>query len=116
MNDSFTTALNTQRATNQWINVLADNMTNVYTPGFKENKINFQTFLGGAIIDNPLKSFGQGKSTPGTSNENLFFEGSGFFIVRNADGRLLTLATESLSLTQRVFIELRMVMQSKAIS
>ena len=88
MNDSFTTALNTQRATNQWINVLADNMTNIYTPGFKENKINFQTFLGGAIIDNPLRNFGQGKSTPGTSNENLFFEGSGFFIVRNAEGKV----------------------------
>ncbi len=88
MNDSFTTALNTQRATNQWINVLADNMTNIYTPGFKENKVNFQTFLGGAIIDHPLKNQGQGKSTPGTSNENLFFEGSGYFIVRNAEGKV----------------------------
>ncbi len=88
MNDSFTTALNTQRATNQWINVLADNMTNIYTPGFQESKVNFKTFLGGAIVDNPVRNLGQGKSTPGTSNENLFFEGSGYFIVRNAEGKV----------------------------
>ena len=32
MNDSFITALNTQKATNNWMDVIADNMTNVYTP------------------------------------------------------------------------------------
>ena len=115
MNDSFTTALNTQRATNQWINVLADNMTNIYTPGFQESKVNFKTFLGGAIVDNPVRNLGQGKSTPGTSNENLFFEGSGYFIVRNAEGKLLIHVTVSLHLTLKVFIELQMVILFKAI-
>lgn len=88
MNDLYTTALNTQKATLQWMDVLADNMTNVYTPGFRENKVNFQTFLGGAILDNNVKNQGQGKSTPGTSNENLFFEGKGFFVLRNAEGQV----------------------------
>lgn len=87
MNDAFTTALNTQKATINWMDVLADNMANIYTPGFKENKINFQTFLGGAIIDNPIKNLGQGKSTPGTSNSNLFLEGKGYFVVKNSDGK-----------------------------
>ena len=33
MNDLYTTAINTQKATVQWMDVLADNLTNVYTPG-----------------------------------------------------------------------------------
>ena len=87
MNDSFVTALNTQRATINWMDVLAENMGNVYTPGFKENKVNFQTFLGGTILDNPNKNLGQGKSTPGTSNSNLFMEGKGYFLLKTADGK-----------------------------
>ena len=86
MNDIYTTAINTQKATIQWMDVLADNLTNVYSPGFKENSVNFKTFLGGAVLDQHVKDFGQGKSTPGTSNENLFFEGKGFFVLRNPEG------------------------------
>lgn len=87
MYDSFTTAINTQRATTHWMETLTDNMMNQYTPGFRESKVSFKTFLGGAVNDNPLKNHGQGKSTPGTSNENVFFEGSGFFITRNSEGK-----------------------------
>lgn len=87
MNDSFITALNTQKATTNWMDVLAENMTNIYTPGFKENQVNFSTFLGGAVLDNPSKNFGQGKSTPGTSNANLFLEGKGYFLTRTAEGK-----------------------------
>ena len=87
MYDSFTTAINTQRATTHWMETLTDNMMNQYTPGFRESKVTFQTFLGGAMVDNPLKNQGQGKSTPGTSNENVFFEGSGFFVTRNGEGK-----------------------------
>ena len=87
MNDSYITALNTQFATVNWINVLTDNMTNVYTPGFREKQVTFKTFLGGAISDDYDKNLGQGKSTPGTSNENLFLEGKGFFLVKNSNGK-----------------------------
>lgn len=86
MNDIYTTAINTQRATVQWMDILADNLTNVYSPGYREHKVNFKTFLGGAVLDDTVKNFGQGKSTPGTSNENVFLEGKGFFILRNPDG------------------------------
>ena len=88
MNDLYTTAINTQKATNQWMDVLAENMTNVYTPGYRENKITFKTFLGGAVIDNNVKNQDQGKSIPGTSAENLFFEGKGFFMLRSPDGNV----------------------------
>lgn len=87
MNDSFITALNTQKATVNWMDVIAENLGNVYTPGFRENQVNFQTFLGGAIMDNPNKKLVQGKSTPGTSNSNLFLEGKGYFVVKNNDGK-----------------------------
>ena len=29
----------------------------------------------------------QGKSTPGTSNDNVFLEGKGFFLTKTAEGR-----------------------------
>ena len=88
MNDMYTNAINTQKATTEWMNVISENMTNVYTPGYRENKITFKTFLGGAVIDNNVKNQGQGKSMPGTSNENLFFEGKGFFMVRTPEGNV----------------------------
>lgn len=87
MNDAFITAINTQYATINWMDVIADNMTNVYTPGFKEKQVNFKTFLGGAINDDYDKKMSQGKSTPGTSNDNVFLEGKGFFLTKTAEGK-----------------------------
>ena len=87
MNDAFITAINTQYATVNWMDVIADNMTNVYTPGFKEKQLNFKTFLGGAINDDYDKKMSQGKSTPGTSNDNVFLEGKGFFLTKTPEGK-----------------------------
>lgn len=87
MNDSFTTALNTQKATTNWMDVIAHNMTNIYTPGFKEQQVNFKTFLGGAVADDYDKKMSQGKSTPGTSKDNVFLEGKGFFLTKTKEGK-----------------------------
>jgi len=87
MNDSFITALNTQKATVTWMDVLSENMSNIYTPGFRENVVNFNTFMGASEMDNPTKKLFQGKSTPGTSVSNLFLEGAGYFIVKNPEGK-----------------------------
>ncbi len=89
MNDAFVTALNTQKTTTEWMSALTTNMTNMYTPGFKENKFNFKTFLNGAVMDTCDKNFGQGKSTPGTANANLFLEGEGFFVTRTQEGKIV---------------------------
>ena len=51
MNDGFITALNTQRATANWIDALAQNMANIYTPGYRENQFRFHTFLNGGYVD-----------------------------------------------------------------
>ena len=87
MNDAFVTAMNTQKSTVNWMDVIAHNMTNIYTPGFREQQVNFKTFLGGAIADDYDKKIDQGKSTPGTAKEHLFLEGKGFFLVKNAEGQ-----------------------------
>ncbi len=87
MNDSYVTALNTQKSTQNWMDVIAHNMTNIYTPGFREQQVNFKTFLGGAIADDYDKKTGQGKSTPGTSQDNLFLEGKGFFLTKTPEGK-----------------------------
>lgn len=87
MNDAFITAINTQYATVNWMDVISDNMTNVYTPGFKEKQVSFKTFINGAVTDDYDKNMGQGKSMPGTSKDNLFLEGKGFFLTKTSEGK-----------------------------
>ncbi len=87
MNDSFITALNTQVATVNWMDAIAHNMTNIYTPGFREEQVNFKTFLGGSVADGYDNKTAQGKSTPGLDPANLFLEGKGFFLTKNAEGK-----------------------------
>lgn len=87
MNDSFINAVNCQKSTRDWMNAIAENMINAYTPGFRENKVTFKTFLNSAIIDTIDKKNGQGKSLPGTSNENVYLEGQGYFLLRRDDGK-----------------------------
>lgn len=88
MNDSYVNALNTQKATKEWMDAVAENMVNIYTPGYRENKITFKTFLDSTYSDCYMKNTRQGKATPGTSDENVFLEGSGYFVVRNDEGKL----------------------------
>lgn len=89
MNDSFVNALNTQKSTADWIDAVSENLMNIYTPGYRETQATFQTFLNSSIIDGFNKKTGQGKSIPGTSNENVFLEGEGFFTLRRDDGKLV---------------------------
>lgn len=88
MNDAYVNGLNTQKATKQWMDAVAENMVNMYTPGYRESKITFKTFLDSTYSDCYMKKTLQGKSTPGTSDENVFLEGQGYFVTRNEDGRL----------------------------
>ena len=89
MNDSFINAINTQKATVGWMDAVTENMINIYTPGYRENQTTFKTFLDSTIVDGHAKKLSQGKSTPGTSAENVFLEGEGFFTLRREDGRLM---------------------------
>jgi flagellar hook protein FlgE len=89
MNDSFITAINTQRITKDWMDQIAINLGNVYTPGYREIKGNFKSFLDGATYDEIAVKLFQGKSMPGTSDENVFLEGQGFFVAKRPDGKVL---------------------------
>ena len=89
MNDGFITALNTQRATSNWIDALAQNLTNIYTPGYRENQFRFHTFLNGGYVDEFGHKHDQGKSLPGTSPENMYLEGKGFFVTKTSDNQTL---------------------------
>lgn len=86
MRDSYINAMNIQKTTVHWMNAISENMVNLYTPGYRENMVTFKTYLDNAIPDQVLKSTGQGKAIPGTSPENIYLEGNGFFVLRNDDG------------------------------
>ncbi len=89
MRDSFINALNTQKVTHDWVTSISENLVNVYTPGYRERKFTFKTFLNGSVGDDTLRNVGQGKSSPGTSDENIYLEGSGYFVLRNDKGRIV---------------------------
>lgn len=88
LNDSYVMALNTQRVTKSWIDLISKNLSNIYTPGYREVQGNFKTFLEGSMLDDALINTNQGKSTPGTSPENVFLEGKGFFTVKDKEGQV----------------------------
>jgi len=87
MNDPFITAINNQRVANDWIGAITHNLSNIYTPGFREVDTSFKNFLDGAEIEDLRFKVGQGKSTPGIDKGNLFLEGQGFFITKTLNGK-----------------------------
>lgn len=89
MRDGFIAAMNTQKIASEWANEISENLINVFNPGYREKKMNFRTFLEGRVNDNFLRNPGQGKSSPGTSEENIYLEGNGFFVLRNDKGRVV---------------------------
>jgi len=88
MRDSYINAMNIQRNTTNWMNAIAENLGNIYTPGYRENMTTFKTYLDNAMPDRILKNQGQGKAIPGTSPENVYLEGNGYFVLRNNEGRV----------------------------
>ncbi len=89
MQDPFITALNTQKATMGWFSHLAQNLGNVYTPGYREVKATFADFVNGVQLEEIPRSSEQGKAIPGRGPSNLFIEGKGFFVMRKPDGSLV---------------------------
>ena len=88
MRDAFVSGINNRFMTKAWMDDIAENLFNIYTPGYRETQSNCKTYMGGAINNSKLKKVSQGKSTPGTSDENIFLEGKGFFVIRNEKGRV----------------------------
>ena len=88
MTNMYINAINYSKNTKLWMDDLAVNMMNLYTPGYRESQMTFKTYLDNIMPDRPLKNLGQGKAIPGTSSENIFLEGSGYFVIKNDEGRV----------------------------
>ena len=89
MNDAFITAVNTSKVSMDWMDQIVYNMANLYTPGFKEIKANFKTHLDGVALEDETVNVDQGKSFPGTSPENIYLEGKGYFLTKKPDGTIM---------------------------
>lgn len=88
MLDAYITSMNTQITTSRWINDISENLLNVYTPGYQEKKFKFHTFLDGSMGESYVNVREQGKAIPSNSDENIYLEGQGYFVLRNGDGRI----------------------------
>ena len=89
MYDPFITAVNSERATLNWMETLTQNTSNLYTPGFRERRAFFSDFLTGVQTMPDSYKAEQGKAVPGRSSSNMMIEGKGWFAVRKPDGKLL---------------------------
>lgn len=89
MKDAFITSINTQKVTMDWLDLIVNNMSNIYTPGYRELEGTFKTALDGVALDEARVNLGQGKSFPGTSPENVYLEGDGFFVTKRNDGKMV---------------------------
>ncbi|MGE0199352.1 MAG: flagellar hook basal-body protein [Candidatus Melainabacteria bacterium] len=88
MFDPFITALNSQKAAQGWIGTLSQNLSNMYTPGYREVTSTFSDYVNGVRLSETPRSTEQGKAIPGTAPTNMFIEGNGMFAVRKPDGGL----------------------------
>jgi flagellar hook protein FlgE len=88
MQDPFITALNSQKAALGWFEGVAENMGNLYSPGFREKRMVFSDYLNGVQLTELERKAEQGKSHPGKGPTNIFVEGNGYFVVRKDDGTI----------------------------
>lgn len=89
MYDSFITAINSEKSSMAWFEMITQNVANIYTPGFREIRGSFHSFMDGTELNELGHKQEQTKAVPGVAPENLFLEGKGFFSVRKQDGSVL---------------------------
>ena len=102
MLQSFYTGNTGLNANKTWLSVISDNIANVNTTGFKQERVNFQDLIssslttystsgvpknkeigGGAFVASTLKDFSQGTFKTTNSPLALALDGEGFFMVKN---------------------------------
>jgi flagellar basal body rod protein FlgG len=75
MQDPYISAINTQKAALGWWETLAENLGNMYTPGYRQVKTNFMDYVNGVQLFELPRDEWQGKSMPGRGLNNLMIEG-----------------------------------------
>ena len=100
---------NTGLTSNQnWLSVISDNIANVNTTGFKQERVNFQDLIssslttysasgtpknkeigGGSFVGSTMKDFSQGAFKNTNEPLSLALDGEGFFMVKNPSADLV---------------------------
>jgi len=88
----------------EWLSVISDNISNVNTIGFKNERVNFEDLIarsitsfsnnspknleigGGAFATSTVKDFSQGALMNTNSSTDLALDGEGFFMVKDNQG------------------------------
>ena len=108
MLQAFYTGNTGLNANKTWLSVISDNIANVNTIGFKQERVNFQDLIssslttystsgvpknreigGGAIAASTIKDFSQGTFQTANSPLALALDGEGFFMVKNPNSDLI---------------------------
>ena len=108
MLQSFYTGNTGLTANKEWLSVISDNIANVNTTGFKQERVNFQDlvasslttyssagtpknreFGGGTFVGSTMKDFSQGSFKNTNEPLSLALDGEGFFMVRNPSADLV---------------------------
>ena len=107
MIQSFYTGNTGLTSNKQWLAVISDNIANVNTTGFKQERVNFQDLIssslttyaasgtpknreigGGTFVGSTVKDFGQGSFKNTNDPLSLALDGEGFFMVKNPSAKL----------------------------
>ncbi|WP_281951159.1 flagellar hook protein FlgE [Nitrosophilus kaiyonis] len=102
MLQSFYTGNTGLNANKTWLSVISDNIANVNTTGFKQERVNFQDLIsnslttystsgvpknkeigGGSFVASTVKDFSQGTFKATNQPLSLALDGEGFFMVKN---------------------------------
>lgn len=114
MLEAFYTADGGLKVDKNWLSVISDNITNVNTVGFKQERVNFEDVIshsitkysgkgvpknkelgGGAYVASTIKDFSQGEFKTTNSPLSLALDGEGFFMVKNPSATQLTYYTRA---------------------
>lgn len=95
--DSVKTAGSSMKGIQQAIDVIAHNIANVNTTGFKQNRVNFEsvvtnyigTKFSGATINSTSSDFSQGRLKSTGQWTDTALQGNGFFVLQDPTGSLV---------------------------
>lgn len=83
------TAVNALRTQEAMVDVAANNLANVQTPGFKASRVNLQTTAGGSVETGSItRNTGQGPIQLTGVSSDLAIEGPGYFSIEGENGEL----------------------------
>ena len=106
MNSGMYSALSGNLMAMKWMDIISNNLANVNTPGYKKDKMLFESMLAGStnppavpqgntadpilMKDNVIIDYAPGTVSQTSNNLDLTIEGDGFFVVATPEGQAYT--------------------------